>query len=248
MTRTIAFFTDFGSQDIYVGQLHAAAKKTGSDCPLVDLFHDVNSFDIHAGASLLAAMLDYLPHNAIVVGVVDPGVGGKRLPIAVELGERWLVGPDNGLFSRSIAWSTFEAQYWTLETPIDAAETFHGRDLFLPAAIELAGGKLGTIRRVDDSGNIFTYRDAEKINSDDHRVIHIDHYGNLISGIRERATTPHQTVEIGGRVLAHADYYECVPVGECFWYINSIGLLEISANQASAARSLDVKGGAEIVV
>ena len=121
MIRTIAFFTDFGSQDIYVGQLHAAAKKAGSGHPLVDLFHDVNSFDIDAGASLLAAMLDYLPHNAIVVGVVDPGVGGKRLPIAVKLGERWLVGPDNGLFSRSVAWSTSEAQYWTLETPIDVA-------------------------------------------------------------------------------------------------------------------------------
>jgi hypothetical protein len=248
VTRTIALFTDFGSQDIYVGQLHAAAKRTGSDCTLVDLFHDVNAFDIRAGASLLAAMLVYLPHDAIVVGVVDPGVGGGRRPIAVELGERWLVGPDNGLFSRSVAWSTSEARYWILETPIDVAKTFHGRDIFLPAAVELAGGEFGTVCQVDDSGNIFTYRDAENISSDDHRVIHIDHYGNLISGIRETAMKPHQTVEIGGRVLAHADYYECVPVGECFWYINSIGLLEISANQASAARSLDVKGGAEIVV
>ena len=89
------------------------AKSLDRDCPLVDLFHDVNSFDIGAGASLLAAMLDYLPDDAIVVGVVDPGVGGGRLPIAVELGERWLVGPDNGLFSRSIAWSNSEARYWT---------------------------------------------------------------------------------------------------------------------------------------
>jgi hypothetical protein len=248
VTRTIALFTDFGSQDIYVGQLHAAARRTGLDCTLVDLFHDVNAFDIRAGASLLAAMLEYLPRDAIVVGVVDPGVGGGRHSIAVELGERWLVGPDNGLFSRSVAWSTSEARYWLLEPPIDVAKTFHGRDLFLPAAIELAGGELETVRRVDDSGDIFTYRDTETINGDDHRVIHIDHYGNLISGIRKTATTPYQTVEIGGRVLAHADYYECVGVGECFWYINSIGLLEISANKASAARALDVKGGAEIVV
>ena len=248
MTRAIAFFTDFGSQDIYVGQLHAAAKKTGSDCPLVDLFHDVNSFDIHAGASLLAAMLDYLPHNAIVVGVVDPGVGGKRLPIAVELGERWLVGPDNGLFSRSVAWSTSEAQYWTLETPIDAAKTFHGRDVFLPVATDLADGEMGRIRRVEDAGDISTHRAVEEIEGDDQRVIHVDHYGNLISGIRGVAIAPHQNIVIAGRVLAHADYYERVPVGECFWYVNSIGLLEISANQASAARSLGVKGGAEIAV
>ena len=248
VTRTIALFTDFGSQDIYVGQLHAAAKRTGSGCPLVDLFHDVNIFDIRSGASLLAAMLDYLPHDAIVVGVVDPGVGGGRLPIAVELGERWLVGPDNGLFSRSVVWSTSEARYWTFETPIDVAKTFHGRDIFLPVAIELAGGELGRIRRVEDAGNISTHRDAEEIEGDDHRVIHVDHYGNLISGIRGTTIALHQTVVIAGRVVAHADYYERVPAGECFWYVNSIGLLEISANQASAARALDVKGGAEIAV
>ena len=248
MTRTVALFTDFGSHDIYVGQLHAAAKKTGLDCSLIDLFHNVNSFDIRAGASLLAAMLDYLPHDAIVLGVVDPGVGGGRLPIAVELGERWLVGPDNGLFSRSIAWSTSGVRYWTLNAPIDIAKTFHGRDIFLPVAIELASGDLGRIRRVEDRGEISTHRDVEKIEGDDHRVIHIDRYGNLISGIRGAAIALHQTVVIAGQELTHADYYESVPIGECFWYVNSIGLLEISANQASAACALGVKGGAEIVV
>ena len=154
MTRTIALFTDFGSRDIYVGQLHAAGKRMGLDGCLVDLFHDVNPYDISAGASLLAAMLDYLPHDAIVVGVVDPGVGGERLPIAVELGERWLVGPDNGLFSRSVAWSTVGARYWILESPINVAKTFHGRDIFLPAAIELVGGDFRRIRRADDLGHI----------------------------------------------------------------------------------------------
>ena len=248
MIRTVALFTDFGSHDIYVGQLHAAAKKTGLDCSLIDLFHNVNSFDIRAGASLLAAMLDYLPHDAIVLGVVDPGVGGGRLPIAVELGERWLVGPDNGLFSRSIAWSTFEVHYWTLEAAIDVASTFHGRDVFLPVAIELAGGELGRIHRAQGAGDLLTCRDAEDIKCDDHRVIHVDHYGNLISGIRGTGISRHQTVEIAGRALSHADYYECAPDGECFWYVNSIGLLEISANQASAAYALDVKGGVDIAL
>jgi len=248
VTRTIALFTDFGRHDIYVGQMHAAAKKTGLDCPLVDLFHDVNTFDIRGGGSLLAAMLEYLPQDAIVIGVVDPGVGGGRLPIAVELGERWLVGPDNGLFSRSVAWSASEARYWTLETSNKISKTFHGRDVFLPVAIELAGGKLGRIRSVGASGDISTHRDAEKIVGDDHRVIHVDHYGNLISGIRGTAIAPQQTVVIAGRVLAHADYYECVPAGECFWYVNSIGLLEISANQASAALALGVNRGVEIEV
>jgi hypothetical protein len=248
VNRTIAFFTDFGSQDIYVGQLHAAAKKARSECPLVDLFHDVNSFDIHAGGSLLAAMIDYLPYDAIVVGVVDPGVGGERLPIAVELGERWLVGPDNGLFSRSVAWSTSEARYWTLETPISIAKTFHGRDVFLPAAIQLAAGKLNGIRRVEEVGKISTHRNADEIDRDDHRVIHVDHYGNLITGIRGAEIAYHQTIVIAGRALAHADHYECVSTGECFWYVNSIGLLEVSANQASAAFSLGVKEGAQIVV
>jgi S-adenosylmethionine hydrolase len=193
-------------------------------------------------------MLDYLPHDSIVVGVVDPGVGGERFPIAVQLGERWLVGPDNGLFSRSIAWSTFQARYWTLETSIDVANTFHGRDVFLPVAIELASRELGRIHRAKDPRDLLTFRHAEDIKCDDWRVIHIDHYGNLISGIRGTAVSSNQTVLIAGRELAHADFYECVPVGECFWHVNSIGLLEIAANQDSAARALDVEGGAEIAV
>ena len=248
MTRTVALFTDFGSRDIYVGQLHAAATKTKLTYTLVDLFHDVNSFDIFAGASLLAAMFDYLPHDAIVVGVVDPGVGGRRLPIAVEIGERWLVGPDNGLFSRSVAWATCEVRYWILEAPMDVAKTFHARDVFLPVAIELAVGDLGRIRPVEDVDDISTHHAGKEIEGDDQRVIHVDHYGNLISGIRGAAIALHQTVVIAGQELTHADYYECVPIGECFWYVNSIGLLEVSANQGSAARALAVKEGVEIVV
>ena len=176
VTRTIALFTDFGSQDIYVGQLHAAAKKTGLKSPLVDLFHDVNSFDIRAGATLLAAMLDFLPHDAIVVGVVDPGVGGGRLPIAIELGERWLVGPDNGLFSRAVAWSTFGVRYWILDSAVDAAKTFHGRDIFLPAAIGLVDGELGGIQLVENPGETSTHRKAKELDSDDHRVVHVDQH------------------------------------------------------------------------
>ena len=248
VTRPIALFTDFGSRDIYVGQLHSAATGKGLNYPLVDLFHDAKAFDIRAGASLLAAMLDYLPDDAIVVGVVDPGVGGRRFPIAVELGERWLVGPDNGLFSRSIVWSSFTPRYWVLEAPTNAAKTFQGRDVFLPLAIQLAGGEFGKIHRVEDLSNLSTHRDAVALEGDDHRVIHIDHYGNLLSGIRGASMASSQSVSIAGRTLAHADYYELVPRGECFWYVNSIGLLEISANQASAAYILGVKGGSEIVV
>ena len=118
----------------------------------------------------------------------------------------------------------------------------------MPTAIQLATGELSRIRRVEEVGDISTHRDAEEIDGDDHRVIHVDHYGNLISGIRGAEIAYHQTVVIAGRALAHADHYECVSTGECFWYVNSIGLLEISANQASAAFTLGVKEGAEIVV
>ena len=252
MIRPIVFFTDFGSHDIYVGQLHAVALGSNSHYSLIDLFHDVNPFDILGGASLLAAMLDYLPHDAIVVGVVDPGVGGRRLPIAVELGGRWLVGPDNGLFSRSVAWANSAPGYWILEVPPDTAKTFQGRDVFLPAAIQLAAGELGSMHhRVDDPNDLSTHRNAVGLvglESDDQRVIHVDHYGNLISGIRGTEMKSSQTVAIAGQVISHANYYEVAPPSKCFWHVNSIGLLEISANQVSAASTLGVEGGAKIAV
>jgi S-adenosylmethionine hydrolase len=103
VTRPIFFLTDFGLSDTFVGVVKAVILGIAPDAPIVDLTHDIPPQDVRAGAFALLAAAPYLPKQAIVLAVVDPGVGTARRPIAVEAGERIFVGPDNGLLSWALA-------------------------------------------------------------------------------------------------------------------------------------------------
>jgi S-adenosylmethionine hydrolase len=164
MTRPIFFLTDFGLADTYVGIVKAVILGIAPEARIVDLSHDVPPQDVRAGAFALFTAAPYLPDDAVVLAVVDPGVGTARRPIVVQSGGRALVGPDNGLLS----WAVGEAL--TPQPPLPAAgegersggaapaiatvyvldrprfwlpsvsATFHGRDLFGPVAAHLARG------------------------------------------------------------------------------------------------------------
>lgn len=96
----IVLFTDFGASGPYVGQMKAAIAVAAPGVPVIDLMHDAPAFRNKASAYLLAALLRELPDGAVVLGVVDPGVGHPdRRPAAARIGGRWFVGPDNGLFA-----------------------------------------------------------------------------------------------------------------------------------------------------
>src|SRR5262245_548632 len=95
----IFLFTDFGSADLYVGQVKAVLAERAPRVPVIDLLHDVPSVNISAGAHLLAALAVRMPRGSVMMAVVDPGVGGAREAVAVRADGRWVVGPDNGLIS-----------------------------------------------------------------------------------------------------------------------------------------------------
>src|SRR5215510_10038563 len=95
----IFLFTDFGSADIYVGQVKAVLAERAPRVPVIDLLHDAPPFNIRAGAHLLAALSTRIPRGSVTMAVVDPGVGGRREAVAVLADGRWFVGPDNGLLS-----------------------------------------------------------------------------------------------------------------------------------------------------
>ena len=141
----IALLTDFGLSDPYVGMMKAAILEVAPDAAIIDLSHDIGPQAILQGAFLLAASLPYLPERSVTVAVVDPGVGTDRRPLALRVGRRWLVGPDNGLFYR--VWNSAPSdsrraylldrpEYWR---PV-ISDTFHGRDIFAPIAAHLAAG------------------------------------------------------------------------------------------------------------
>jgi S-adenosyl-L-methionine hydrolase (adenosine-forming) len=243
VTLPVFLFTDFGSADIYVGQVKGVLHARAPGCAVIDLLNDAPAFDILASAHLLAALTRYLPAPAVVLGVVDPGVGSARGAVALEADGRWFVGPDNGLFSVIRARSESSACFALDWLPAPASASFHGRDVFAPAAAAIASGGTDMHRR--GKRQILS---VELDAADFTRVIYVDHYGNALTGVRASAFDGRTTMEIKNRVLDHARVFSDVPRGEIFWYENSIGLIEIAANQASAAALLGLAIGDEITL
>lgn len=241
----IYLFTDFGSQDIYVGQTKAMLLHHAPVQPIVDLFHDVNPFDAESAAHLLEALYRKLPteRGDVFVAVVDPGVGGTRHSVAVDVDGRWFVGPDNGLLSvvtqRSGACRCYEISW----CPERLSRTFQGRDLFAPVAAKLASACLAP-EYLSSKDGLDVLLDANDL----HKVIHVDHYGNAVTGIRYSDRAGFTSVIVNGHELHQGGKFCDVPLGAAFWYENSLGLIEIAANGASAARLMGLCVGVPVAL
>ncbi len=233
----ILLFTDFGVHDPYVGQIHTVLTEQAPGTPVIDLCHHIPGFDIKAGAYLLAALTDQMPHDAVCLGIVDPGVGGRREAIMVRADGRWFVGPDNGLLAMVMRRAREVAAYRIDWRPVALSDSFHGRDLFAPVAAMLARGTL------PPSTADHPAMDAPGWPDDWGAVIYIDHYGNAISGLRASAIDVESVIEVGGMTIRYARTFSEAPPGRPFWYANSLGLLEIAMNQDNAARRLDLRPG-----
>lgn len=240
----IYLITDFGSSDIYVGQLKGAILRFAPSARVIDLLHDARDQDVQSAAHLLAALSRSLPDlDAVMLAIVDPGVGGARRPVVLQADGRWYVGPDNGLLSivkqRAAAWQVWEI-IWRPET---LSGTFHGRDLFAPIAAMLASGAWweGALRRV---GGLEVELDA----ADLYQVVYVDHYGNAMTGIRQGVLPRDAAVMVAGNILPYARVFSEVPSGGLFWYENSIGLVEVAGNCCSAAQLLALAPGTALHV
>lgn len=238
----VFLYTDFGPADPYVGQMHAALVEHGWTGPSIDLLHNAPSFDVQAGAYLLAALTAPLPAECVVLAVIDPGVGSPRAPLMVQAGRRWLVGPDNGLLS--VVMGRTEVSFcaridWR---PQRMSNTFHGRDLFAPVAGMLARGEIPA-HSAD-----FTPCDTSDWPADLLQVIYIDHYGNAVTGLRADRVGAARRVRINAHVLHEKSTFTEGPPGAPFWYCNANGLVEIAVNRASAAELLGLKVGTPVVL
>ena len=236
----IFMFTDFGAADIYVGQVKAVLQAHAPKVPVIDLLHDAPAFDVKAGAHLLAALAARLPKGSVALAVVDPGVGGRREPVAVLADGRWFVGPDNGLISVAAARAKKTEVFSIGWRPKALSASFHGRDLFAPVAAMLARGDRKTAKLKKAAL-------AVSFGPDDlAEVIYVDHFGSLVTGLRAAAVPQGRKLVINGRGIPHARVFAEVKPGEVFWYENSLGLVEIAANSASAQQALGLKPGSRL--
>jgi hypothetical protein len=234
----IVLFTDFGLNDPYVGQMHAVFAREAPGVPVIDLFHSVPDFNIRAGAYLLPAYARDFPPGTVFVCVVDPGVGGERRPVMLQADQCWYVGPDNGLFEMVRRRATEHECRVIRWRPSRMAASFHGRDLFAPVAARLVRGEIpdAAPAELTAPADISWPEDLAEI-------IHIDHYGNAITGLRAVSVPTSQAVRIGGEVLKYARVFSEVPPGTAFWYENANGLVEIAVNSDSAAARLGLRPG-----
>src|SRR3989442_74462 len=134
----VTLLSDFGTQDAYVGAMKGVILRQNPRANLVDITHDVHPFAVLQGAFLLDSTWSTFPAGTVHLAIVDPGVGSTRPAIAMAGGEHFFVGPDNGLFTFVL--ERIVAHAVALPVPTSASATFHGRDVFAPAAAQLAGG------------------------------------------------------------------------------------------------------------
>jgi S-adenosylmethionine hydrolase len=234
---TIYLFTDFGSSDLYVGQAKAALFAHGAN-EIMDLLNDAPDFDIQASAHLLAALHSRLKSGAVVLAVVDPGVGGRRGAVVLEAERKYFVGPDNGLLSVVAARAETPRTWRIVWRPEHLSASFHGRDLFAPIAALIDRGDF-PLDKLEPAAGL----EVQLAGGDLFQVIYLDHYGNVMTGIRARTIPRSAVVRISDQRLSHAAVFSDVPPGALFWYENSIGLVELAANRASAARELKLRIG-----
>lgn len=225
---------------------------------LVDISHEIPPQDVMAGAWVVKNAAAHFPSGTIHLVVVDPGVGTDRNAVALKIEDQYFVGPDNGIFSLIADQKNYTASKLTDKSFWRKYEsnTFHGRDIFAPAAAHLASGvaieKLG--RPVD---KLVTYHWATPIADKDGIqgwIVHIDRFGNLISNIpedliRELSRETKLKIYVGNTILHEmVKAYGYVEDGEPAAYIGSSGMLEIAINKGNASEMLGVKKGAQISI
>jgi S-adenosylmethionine hydrolase len=239
----IALFTDFGLMGPYTGQVKAVLYRLAPEVPVVDLFADAPSRNAKASAYLLAAYALWFPAGTVFLAVVDPGVGGKRPPVAVAADGRWFVGPGNGLLEivqrRATSFQLFEI-IWR---PPNLSPSFHGRDLFAPMAASIAQGKLleAELRPAD-------FERQPEWPNDLAEIIYIDHYGNAMTGLRAQYLPIDAVLLVNGRRILSSRTFSDVAPGAVFWYRNSNGLAEIAVNLGRADDVLGLAIGTPVHV
>jgi len=243
----ITLLTDFGTADGYVAAMKGVIAEIAPSVFMDDAAHDIAHGDILGAALALRRYWKVYPAGTIHLVVVDPGVGSARRALAICADGRYLVGPDNGVFSFVLSDASVSEVY-SIATEHVASRTFHGRDVFAPTAARLAGGaKLPQLgERISDAVTIALPPAVATDQSVMGEIVHIDRFGNLISNIPREMLKPGQAARVAEKDLPIVGTYSDVESGELAALVNSDGVIEGARRDGSAARTLNVERGAPL--
>jgi S-adenosyl-L-methionine hydrolase (adenosine-forming) len=260
----ITFVSDYGLEDSYVGICHGVMARVAPHARVIDLSHAVQPQDVRQGATVLAQSVAFTP-AAVHLAVVDPAVGTARGQLAIQAGDRVLVGPDNGLLIWAAEALGGIERAHALANPAyqlqPVSRTFHGRDIFAPAAAHVAAGvELAALGpELDPAGLVrlpplTSTVDGDRVHGE---VLLVDHFGNLVLSVGreelERAgALPGDQVQItiGGRTFTapFGETFASVPAGRLVVHEDSSRRVAISVNQGRAAAQLQARAGDEVIV
>lgn len=263
MTRVIVtLLSDFGLKDPYVAEMKAVILSECAETELVDISHKIDKFDVRMGAFVLASAAPYFPKGTVHVAVVDPGVGTKRRSIIVETKRSYFVGPDNGVLFLA-ALKEDICHVYVIENSRymlpKVSNTFHGRDIFAPAAVYLAKGCAASEfgREVED----YVVPDFANPHSEANvlfgEVLYVDDFGNIVTNIpsvllKDLAIQEHGSFNLEicevPTTLRFCSAYGEAHLGEVLAIVGSHDFLEISVNQGNAAKRFKAKSGDSIRV
>ncbi len=251
--RIITLLTDFGTRDYYVSSMKGVILSIAPNAIIIDITHEVEPFNVLQAAFLLYQAVRWFPTWTIHVAVVDPGVGSERKPLAIKTRKCVLIGPDNGvLMPAANYFGIIEVREIRRKFFECTSHTFHGRDVFAPAAANLvAGMKLEELGPVIRSPKKLDFGDVKWIdNGIEARVLHVDRFGNLITNIptnlyHEITSKEKITIIAKGKtslLKPASSYFEGKPK-EFLILPGSEDFIEISLNKGSAAKFLNIKPG-----
>jgi S-adenosylmethionine hydrolase len=248
----VTFTTDFGRADGYTGAMKGVVLSLAPDAVVVDITHDIPARDVATGALTLAAAARWFPAGTIHVAVVDPGVGGPRAEVVVAAAGAYFVGPDNGLLALA---ATPPRRAWRIENAAFRHEpvspTFHGRDVFAPAAGRLAAGwpADGAGPPLADLAPAPVPAGAPLTDDAQAEIIHVDGFGNLVTSLTpDGPLSGTWRLEMGARShdLTGARTYGDVAPGSLILYAGSGGQIEIAARDGRAADICGAERGARL--
>lgn len=259
---TITFLSDYGTGDEFVGVVKSVIRSIAPAVTVVDLTHQIPAYDVRAGSLTLGRAAQYLCPG-VVLAVVDPGVGGERRGIAVEVGggQSYLVGPDNGLLASAVAMSggaTAAVELTNLEYQLPApGPTFAGRDVFAPAAAHLClGVPLAALGRPVDPLALLPgllplprAEDGTLVAE----VLWVDRYGNCQLNV-----DPDEVADLGPRIqlrwgddvrtAERSPTYEGIAPGQVGLVVDSYGMLSVCLGRRPAADELAMPVGTEVTL
>jgi S-adenosylmethionine hydrolase len=242
----ITLLTDFGTADGYVAEVKGALLRRVPEAVLVDVAHDLAPGDVVAAAYVLGRTWRAFPDGTVHLAVVDPGVGTPRRALAGEAGGHRFVAPDNGLLTPVLEGRA--ADLVAVEVPAGASATFHGRDVFAPAAARLAIDEpLAALGPTVVDPVLLPHALLERRGGDLlGTVVHVDRFGTLITNLPGARLAAVALVRLGAYDLELRKTFADVAHGDPVAYVGSGGTVEIAVRDARADAALGLMRGAEV--